>query len=50
MVITMDMLRLAHAITHGACKPPGPIISKDLRLAFVWAGIAAPHGCSKGVV
>ena len=25
MVITMAKLRMAHAITHGARKPPGPI-------------------------
>ena len=24
MVITMAKLRMAHASTHGACKPPGP--------------------------
>ena len=26
MVITMAKLRMAHASTHGACKPPGPIV------------------------
>ena len=26
MVITMAKLRMAHASTQGACKPPGPII------------------------
>ena len=25
MVITMAKLRMAHASTHGACKPPGPM-------------------------
>ena len=27
MVITMAKLRMAHASTHGARKPPGPIIT-----------------------
>ena len=27
LVITMAKLRMAHASTHGARKPPGPIIS-----------------------
>ena len=34
MVITMAKLRMAHASTHGARKPPGPIYcseSQDLR-------------------
>ena len=26
MVITMAKLRMAHASTHGARKPPGPIL------------------------
>ena len=26
MVITMAKLRMAHASTHGARKPPGPIV------------------------
>ena len=26
LVITMALLRMAHASTHGACKPPGPKI------------------------
>ena len=26
MVITMAKLRMAHASTHGTCKPPGPIV------------------------
>ena len=25
LMITMAKLRMAHASTHGACKPPGPI-------------------------
>ena len=28
MVITMAKLRMAHARTHGARKPPGPIIEE----------------------
>ena len=29
MVITMAELRMAHASTHGARKPPGPILRAD---------------------
>ena len=30
MEITMAKLRMAHASTHGARKPPGPILSNKL--------------------
>ena len=32
MVITMAKLRMAHASTHGARKPPGPKILQGLRV------------------
>ena len=28
LVITMAKLRMAHASTHGACKPPGPKVKR----------------------
>ena len=28
MVITMAKLRMAHASTHGASKPPGPVFHR----------------------
>ena len=34
MVITMAKLRMAHASTHGARKPPGPISTMSVFLLF----------------
>ena len=34
MVKTMAKLRMAHPSTHGARKPPGPIVAKMLILRF----------------
>ena len=37
MVITMAKLRMAHASTHGARKPPGPILKvrgNDYKIGF----------------
>ena len=33
LVITMAKLRMAHASTHGARKPPGPILFQNLNQA-----------------
>ena len=38
MVITMAKLRMAHASTHGARKPPGPIRSDQVRY---WTSVVA---------
>ena len=43
MVITMANLRMAHASTHGARKPPGPIVKamKDSNRAMI---VKPPNG------
>ena len=35
MVITMAKLRMAHASTHGARKPPGPITEKNGKFSLI---------------
>ena len=40
MVITMAKLRMAHASTHGARKPPGP---KDRTMAITMAKLRMAH-------
>ena len=40
MVKTMVKLHMAHASTHGACKPPGPI-TKDEKYAETVKGNAS---------
>ena len=35
MVITMAKLRMVHAITHGARKPPGPMFSGQTNFFLV---------------
>ena len=44
MVITMAKLRMAHASTHGAHKPPGP---KEERLNYGDNNCQATHGARK---
>ena len=43
MVITMAKLRMAHASTHGARKPPGPKASKNWLLNKMAIKLKAMH-------
>ena len=47
LVITMAKLRMAHASTHGARKPPGPKKKKEERLNDGNNNGQATHGARK---
>ena len=49
MVITMAKLRMAHARTHGARKPPGPKKrEKERKLVITMAKLRMAHASTRG--